>query len=104
MQNDLLASAATTMASPLDNLSADAPARSAGSGAPFAGLFQDAMANLTSLEDQASGAVEGLLQGTGVDVHTAMIATEKSDLAFETALAVRGKLVSAYQTMMGIQF
>jgi flagellar hook-basal body complex protein FliE len=76
----------------------------AAAGAPFAGVFREAMGNLQSLEQQATGAVEGLVAGRGVDIHAAMIATEKSDLAFETALAVRGKMVSAYQTMMGVQF
>jgi flagellar hook-basal body complex protein FliE len=105
MQIDPLTSAVTMLASPL-NLSSGGPAAGgpAGATAPFSSLLQDAMAHLTALENQASSTVEGLLTGTGVDVHAAMIATEKSDLAFETALAVRGKLVSVYQTMMGIQF
>ena len=62
------------------------------------------MSNLQGLEQQASSAVEGLVAGRGVDIHEAMIATQKSDLAFEMALAVRGKMVSAYQAMMGVQF
>jgi flagellar hook-basal body complex protein FliE len=72
--------------------------------APFSGVMQDAIHNLGALEDQASNAIEGLVGGRGVDVHAAMIATQKSDLAFEMALAVRGKVVSAYQSMMGVQF
>jgi flagellar hook-basal body complex protein FliE len=109
MHTDLLASA-TTAASSLNSLSGGAfpgsfPGAASGTGgAPFSGLLQDAVANLRALEDRASSAVEGLVAGRGVDVHAAMIATEKSDLAFEMALAVRGKLVSAYQTMMGVQF
>jgi flagellar hook-basal body complex protein FliE len=71
---------------------------------PFSGVFKDAMSNLEGLEEQASSAVEGLVAGRGVDIHQAMIATQKSDLAFEMALAVRGKMVSAYQSMMGVQF
>jgi flagellar hook-basal body complex protein FliE len=71
---------------------------------PFAGVLKDAMSNLQALEQQASSTVEGLVTGRGVDIHAAMIATQKSDLAFEMALAVRGKMVSAYQSMMGIQF
>jgi len=73
-------------------------------GVPFSGVFQDAMSNLKGLEEQASSTIEGLVAGRGVDVHAAMIATQKSDLAFEMALAVRGKLVAAYQTVMGVQF
>ncbi|AXC09524.1 hypothetical protein ACPOL_0139 [Acidisarcina polymorpha] len=72
--------------------------------APFAGVLSDALENLKGLEDQASSNIEGLVGGRGVDIHTAMIATQKSDLAFEMALAVRGKMVAAYQSMMSIQF
>ena len=73
-------------------------------GAPFSDLLHDAIRNVQDLEGQASTAVTGLLRGDGVDIHEAMIATQKADLAFELALAVRGKAVAAYQTMMGLQF
>jgi flagellar hook-basal body complex protein FliE len=56
------------------------------------------------LEDQASAAVTGLMTGSGVDVHQAMIATEKASMAFEMALAVRNKAVQAYQQVMSMQF
>ena len=72
--------------------------------APFSGVLKDAMTNLQGLEQQASTTIEGLVAGRGVDIHAAMIATQKSDLAFEMALAVRGKVVSAYQAIMGVQF
>jgi flagellar hook-basal body complex protein FliE len=75
-----------------------------GAAAPFAGVLGEAVGNLRDLERRATGAVEGLLAGDGVDVHSAMIAVQKSDQAFEMALAVRGKMVSAYQSLMGVQF
>ena len=53
---------------------------------------------------QAHAAVTGLMTGSGVDVHQAMIATQKADMAFELALAVRNKAVQAYQSVMGMQF
>jgi flagellar hook-basal body complex protein FliE len=73
-------------------------------GAPFSGVFKDAVASVNNLADQASSAVEGLMNGSGVDVHQAMIATQKADLSFEMALAVRNKAVSAYQQVMQMQF
>jgi flagellar hook-basal body complex protein FliE len=57
-----------------------------------------------ALESQARAAVSGLMTGSGVDVHQAMIATEKADTAFEMALAVRNKAVQAYQQVIGMQF
>jgi flagellar hook-basal body complex protein FliE len=48
--------------------------------------------------------VTGLMTGSGVDVHQAMIATQKASMAFELALAVRNKAVQAYQQVIGMQF
>jgi flagellar hook-basal body complex protein FliE len=72
--------------------------------APFGDLLKNAVAGIDNLEQQASAAVGGVLQGTGVDVHDAMIATQKADMSFELALAVRSKAVAAYQQVMGMQF
>lgn len=77
---------------------------SAAGQAPFSGLLKNAIGGVQNLENQAAGAVEGLMTGQGVDVHQAMIATEKADLSFEMALAVRSKAVAAYQTVMQMQF
>ena len=62
------------------------------------------MSQVNQLENQAHAAVYGLVTGSGVDVHQAMIATEKASMAFELALAVRNKAVQAYQQVMGMQF
>ena len=64
-----------------------------------------AMVEQTSVLDQkASQAVTGLMSGQGVEIHDAMIATQKADMAFELALQVRNKAVAAYQQMMNMQF
>ena len=74
------------------------------SSAPFADLMTDAVGAVNQLEKQADAAVTGLMTGSGVNVHQAMIAEEKVGLAFEMVLAVRNKAVEAYQSMMGMQF
>jgi flagellar hook-basal body complex protein FliE len=71
---------------------------------PFAGLLQDAIGKTQQLETNAANTVTGLLSGQGVDVHTAMIATEKANLEFEMMVAFRNKAVAAYQQLMGMQF
>lgn len=71
---------------------------------PFAGLLQQAIGNTQQLETNAANTVTGLLSGQGVDIHTAMIATEKANLGFEMMLAFRNKAVAAYQQLMGLQF
>ena len=73
-------------------------------GTPFADLLTDSVGEVSRLEDQAQKAVAGLMTGSGVDVHQAMIATQKASMAFELALAVRNKAVQAYQQVMGMQF
>ncbi len=74
------------------------------SPAPFSDLFTDAVGQVSQLEDQARVVVDGLMTGAGVDVHQAMIATEKASMSFELALAVRNKAVQAYQQVIGMQF
>ncbi|HTH52951.1 MAG TPA: flagellar hook-basal body complex protein FliE [Edaphobacter sp.] len=73
-------------------------------GTPFAGLLQSMVAQTKALDDQASATVTGVLSGQGVDIHEAMIATQKANMAFELALQVRNKAVGAYQQMMNMQF
>jgi flagellar hook-basal body complex protein FliE len=83
---------------------ASGAASSSVSSSPFADLLTDAVGQVNDLEAQARSAVSGLLSGTGVDVHQAMIATQKADMAFELALSVRNKAVQAYQQVIGMQF
>jgi flagellar hook-basal body complex protein FliE len=85
-------------------VSAGAQSTGAPAAAPFADLLTDAVGQVNELEKQAHTAVNGLMTGAGVDVHQAMIATEKSSMAFELALAVRNKAVQAYQSVMAMQF
>ncbi len=75
-----------------------------GATTPFSGVFQSMVEQTSALDAKASQAVTGLLSGQGVEIHDAMIATEKADMAFELALQVRNKAVGAYQQMMGMQF
>ena len=81
-----------------------APVQGAQAGTPFGGIFQSLVQQTSGLDQKAQQAVTGLLNGTGVEVHDAMIATQKADMAFELALQVRNKAVGAYQQMMQMQF
>lgn len=71
---------------------------------PFSSLMTDAVGQVNTLENQARVAVDGLMTGSGVDVHQAMIATQKASMTFELTLAVRNKAIQAYQSVMGMQF
>jgi flagellar hook-basal body complex protein FliE len=72
--------------------------------APFSQLLTDTVNQVNQLQNQANEVVQGLLTGSGVDVHQAMIATQRASMAFELALSVRNKAVQAYQQVMGMQF
>lgn len=71
---------------------------------PFGGMMRALMDQTGELDRKAQQAVTGMLNGSGVEVHEAMIATQKADMAFELALQVRNKAVGAYQQMLGMQF
>jgi len=72
--------------------------------APFSDLLTEAVGQVDLLERQARDTIEGLMTGKGVDVHQAMIATEKAEMGFELMLSVRNKALSAYQQIIGMQF
>ena len=70
----------------------------------FGSLLSTAVGHVDALERQARSAVEGLMRGTGVDVHQAVIAAEKANAGFELALAMRNKAIQCYQSVMSMQF
>lgn len=70
----------------------------------FGDLLRSTIGEVDKLEGQAHAAVEGLMRGTGVDVHQALIAAEKASASFELALALRNKAVQSYQSVMNMQF
>jgi flagellar hook-basal body complex protein FliE len=65
--------------------------------------FTDALGRLLESAEQTAGdantAVSQMLEGTG-DVHDAMIALQRADMALQLTVQVRNKLVSAYQEIM----
>jgi len=71
---------------------------------PFSDLMKDAVGQVNHLEQSARTAITGLMSGSGVDVHEAMIASEKASMAFEMVLAVRNKAIQSYQSVMSMQF
>ncbi len=89
---------------PAFSTTADASGLDTSNSMPFGDLLTDAVGEVNRLEDTARTTVKGLMTGTGVDVHQAMIATQKASMGFELALAVRNKAVQAYQQVMSMQF
>jgi flagellar hook-basal body complex protein FliE len=70
---------------------------------PAAGGFAESLGRLVQATEgagaQANDAVGRMLDGSG-DVHDAMIALQRADMALQLTVQVRNKLVSAYQEIM----
>jgi len=81
-----------------------AAAESQATGGGFADTLKSAIDEMGELSSQAETKVAGVLEGTGVDVHSALIAVEKADLSFQLMMQVRNKIVSAYQEISRMQF
>src|ERR1700759_5652894 len=80
--------------------------RSGQSGAVTGQSFADALKNsigeVSKLQQDASQAVQDLATGKTEDVDGVMTAMNKADLAFKTLLAIRGKLMDAYDEIKQI--
>lgn len=82
-----------------------AAARRTQSGQPeFLDTLKSTLGQVENLQAEAQTRVASMLQGTGEDVHSAMIAVEKADLAFQLMLQVRNKIVQAYQEVSRMPF
>ena len=71
-------------------------------GASFADVLKDSIGEVSRLQQDATQAVEDLATGKTEDVTGVMTAMEKSDLAFKTLLAIRAKLMDAYEEIKSI--
>jgi len=79
------------------------PAGAASSSGGFQDVFASAVGQVESMGQDASKSVEQFLSGEGQDLHTAVLATQRAELAFEMFQQVRNKVVSAYQEIMRMQ-
>ncbi len=70
----------------------------------FTETLRGAMDQVEQLQGAADNKVSAVLNGNGMDVHSAMIAVEKADLSFQLMMQVRNKIVSAYQEISRMQF
>jgi flagellar hook-basal body complex protein FliE len=71
-------------------------------GASFSDVLKESIGEVSRLQQDATKAVEDLATGKTEDVTGVMTAMEKSDLAFKTLLAIRAKLMDAYEEIKSI--
>jgi flagellar hook-basal body complex protein FliE len=78
--------------------------QSNGEGPDFFDTLKNTMGQVEQLGTDAQGQVGKLLSGDGQDIHSAMIAVEKADMAFQLMMQVRNKIISAYQEVSRMTF
>jgi flagellar hook-basal body complex protein FliE len=74
----------------------------ASSSASFSDVLKNSIEEVSRLQQDASKAVEDLATGKTENVTGVMTAMEKADIAFKTLLAIRAKLMDAYEEVKGI--
>jgi flagellar hook-basal body complex protein FliE len=76
----------------------------AGSTQPggFAQVLKNSIDEVSRLQQDASKAVDELATGDTQNFSGVMTAVEKSDMAFKTLMAIRSKLMDAYQEIKSI--
>ena len=68
----------------------------------FADTLKKSVDEVSRLQQDASKAVDDVADRQNRDWISVMTAVEKSDLAFKTLLAIRAKLMDAYEEIKGI--
>jgi len=79
-----------------------------GAGAPavgFAGLIDQALAGVSADQDDAAAKEAGYAAGApGASLGDALVASDRAEVAWNATVAVRNEVVTAYQSIMNMQF
>ncbi|MGE0363312.1 MAG: flagellar hook-basal body complex protein FliE [Vicinamibacterales bacterium] len=94
----VIAAAATTAVTPAGPGTGGGTA-AAGGDAGFATSLDALLSSVEGSAGEANAAVADMVAGTG-DVHTAMLALHRAEVAMQLTVQVRNKLVQAYQDLM----
>jgi flagellar hook-basal body complex protein FliE len=79
------------------------PSPASGAGASsFADMLKQSIGEVSKLQQDATQAVNDVATGKSENMTGVMTAVEKSDLAFKTLLAIRAKLIDAYDEIKQI--
>ena len=72
-------------------------------GSSFKDVLKDSVSEVQRLQSEADATIRQLVAGEIKDVSQAMVAIEKADVSFQTMMAVRNKIVAAYEEVMRMQ-
>ena len=74
-----------------------------GGGKEFGNLFNEAIGRVEQYRAEAEGSANAFMNGEPEELHQVIIAGQRAEIAFETFLQVRNKVVQAYQEVMRMQ-
>lgn len=69
----------------------------------FGKVLLDALTEVNNLQIEADEAIQSVALGQEADLHRAIIAMEKANLALGLTVQVRNKVIEAYQEIMRMQ-
>lgn len=69
----------------------------------FKDILTETVSEVQRLQTEADATIKQLVAGEIKDVTQAMVAVEKADVAFQTMMTVRNKIVAAYEEVMRMQ-
>lgn len=79
-------------------------ARPAGDEAPsFKEVLTDTIGEVQRLQTEADESIKRYVAGEVTDVTEAVIAVQKADVAFQSMMQVRNRIVAAYEEIMRMQ-
>ena len=79
------------------------PAGEAGKPGEFQNVLETAIQQVEKYGNNAADQVQKFLSGESEELHSAAVAVQKADIAFELGMQVRNKVVQAYQEIMRMQ-
>lgn len=74
-----------------------------GESKSFKDMLFDAITEVQQIQNDADVTIKKLVAGEIKDVSEAMVAVEKADVAFQTMMTVRNKVMLAYEEIMRMQ-
>lgn len=69
----------------------------------FSDVLKESLAEVNDMQIDAKEAAQNLVTGGGGEIHDVMIRLKEAQVSFEMVLAVRNKVVEAYQEVMRMQ-
>ncbi|MGI6151283.1 MAG: flagellar hook-basal body complex protein FliE [Christensenellales bacterium] len=69
----------------------------------FSNILSEAIDAIKQTEAEAAEAAAALLTGESTDLHTALIAAQKAEIAISYTVEIRNRILEAYNNIMNMQ-